>query len=251
MLVVICSDNEDEQRALSKEIVQLSQSAQFSVTLFRLDTTPGLVDALATDKVSPDIIILDVDSATASRKNPGKDVRDAGFEGILIFVSQNDDLAIPGYDVEAFNYILKGGPDDSRRFQRVFLKAVSRVKRLHTKRIVLNGISEHRSVPLDSIVSFEERKHLCVAHLDDGTEFEFISTLVSVEAKLAAFGFVRTHRAWTVNAAHVASLTYVELVMDDGSRVPVGRSHTADVRAACEHAAQRRRRDVTEIDLRK
>ena len=61
--------------------------------------------------------------------------------------------------------------------------------------------------PLEEIVAVTSARNYVEFHLADGRKPLVRETLAKVEGELAAAGFLRTHRSWLVNPAHVRSVT--------------------------------------------
>lgn len=72
---------------------------------------------------------------------------------------------------------------------------------------------------------FSANKYTCFMH--EGTEHVATESLSSLEARLAAWGFMRTHRADLINLAHVQSIRRVrytfEITLKDGQRATASR----------------------------
>jgi hypothetical protein len=81
--------------------------------------------------------------------------------------------------------------------------ATAAEKRLYS----LRDGSRIERVPLDEIVAVTSARNYVEFHLADGTTPLVRETLAKVEADLAAAGFLRTHRSWLVNPAHVRAMT--------------------------------------------
>lgn len=62
-------------------------------------------------------------------------------------------------------------------------------------------------VPIADILAVASAGNYVEVHLADGRKPLMRSSLSAVEARLAPFGFVRTHRSWLVSAARVTGLT--------------------------------------------
>jgi hypothetical protein len=83
-------------------------------------------------------------------------------------------------------------------------------------------------VPLDEIVAVTSARNYVEFHLAGGRTPLVRETLARVEAELAAAGFLRTHRSWLVNPAHVRAVTPAaagdfRLELDGGLTVPLSR----------------------------
>jgi hypothetical protein len=83
-------------------------------------------------------------------------------------------------------------------------------------------------VPMDEIVAVTSARNYVEFHLAGGQTPLVRETLAKVEADLAAAGFLRTHRSWLVNPAHVRAVTPAaagdfRLELDGGLTVPLSR----------------------------
>jgi hypothetical protein len=83
-------------------------------------------------------------------------------------------------------------------------------------------------VPLDEIVAVTSARNYVEFHLAGGRKPLVRETLAKVEEELAAAGFLRTHRSWLVNPAHVRTITPAaagdfRLELDGGVTAPLSR----------------------------
>jgi hypothetical protein len=83
-------------------------------------------------------------------------------------------------------------------------------------------------VPMTDIVAVTSARNYVEFHLAGGRKPLVRETLAKVEADLAAAGFLRTHRSWLVNPAHVRTVTPgvagdFRLELDGGLMVPLSR----------------------------
>ncbi|HEX3700817.1 MAG TPA: LytTR family DNA-binding domain-containing protein [Phenylobacterium sp.] len=83
-------------------------------------------------------------------------------------------------------------------------------------------------VPLDEIVAVTSARNYVEFHLAGGRKPLVRDTLAKVEEELAAAGFLRTHRSWLVNPAHVRAITPAaagdfRLELDGGVTAPLSR----------------------------
>lgn len=228
MLVAGCSKEAAERGRMADAVRAFAEGSAVPVTYVTYATMRALLADLMGTIAVPDVVLLDADSLGG---DAGKRARDAGYAGVLVFVSGTERHALPAFDADAFNYVLEGDRADDGRFRRVMASACEAARRRGRRCLLLNGVSEHRSVPIDSIDYFEVDLHVCSAHLDDGSRpFEFLSSLEAIEGRLAQYGFVRCHRAYVVNARKIAMLEARGLTLVDGTRLPVGRSRRQEVR---------------------
>jgi DNA-binding LytR/AlgR family response regulator len=100
---------------------------------------------------------------------------------------------------------------------------------------IVDGQATIRALP-SSIRAAKAAGNYVEFHLGDGRRPLMRTPMQDVEARLAPFGFVRTHRSWLVNRAHVREIAKdgaggAELTLDDGLVVPVSRRY-AEARAS-------------------
>jgi two-component system, LytTR family, response regulator len=195
----------------------------------------------------PDVVFLDVQMPVLD----GFDVLDLLAEPRpqVVFVTAYDEYALRAFEVHALDYLTK-----PVRRQRLAL-AIERVaeqmafkrpspgfealrrerKSEPLQRLTLRAGRRLRVVEIGEIRYVEAEEKLVFAHLAEGrraTDF----TLKELEKRLDPTRFARIHRAFIVNVAVVRELvpavagTY-QLVLDDGSRLPVSRRRLRTVKA--------------------
>ncbi|MCH3942707.1 MAG: LytTR family DNA-binding domain-containing protein [Atopobiaceae bacterium] len=232
MQITICDGKSDELKHLGMlaEAASREDGPGQGVGIVLFSNEQDLLVKLAKGRISPDIVIVDLDTQGEGIE-PGRRIRETGYSGPLILVSKSDDYAIPAFDVHAYNYVLKSD-DDAGRLRRILKEALAEQRVARRKQLILNDLTGHHNIPIDTIMYATVRKHLCLVCIEGGQEIEFVSTLEKVEAKLAPYGFIRCHRSYVVNVAMVTKCRFGELTLVDGAKVPVGRSYYESVRDA-------------------
>lgn len=248
MLVTICEPDKNETKRLRTNMDSAAADHGLKPVIVDFASADELARSIRGKMISPDIVVVDADDPSLPGTKSSELLRNAGYEGVLIIVSRSEAYAIPGYDVGAFNYAIKGDRTDERRFQMVFLKAAAFVAKRKRKRILLNGITERRNAPLDSIMYFEVKGRICTVHFVDGDTMQLLTTLDALDAKLSAYGFIRTHRTGMVNIAKIDSCTHSTVILVDGTILPLGRTRHDDVLEAYEKVAGNRREAAVVID---
>lgn len=107
------------------------------------------------------------------------------------------------------------------------------------KRIELTSNGKVEFVDSRDVVCFSGAGDYVEVFLTSGRSVLYSASLAALERDLSD-GFIRVHRSHIVNAEHVKSLKREsagtgELLMSDGSRVPVSRRNMASVRGALKH----------------
>lgn len=110
-----------------------------------------------------------------------------------------------------------------------------KMKIVNTHTQVLLAISEtsrKRFVPIENIVYCEAINNYSKIHLIDEIEIVISKTLKSLEALLTEFGFIRCHRSYLINMAHLEELSYGDcnqLKLAKKITIPLSRAGTKNI----------------------
>ena len=188
----------------------------------------------------PSLIFLDI-------QMPGLD----GFDVVdliapplphIIFVTAFDQYALRAFEVHALDYLTK--PVTLERLNRSLHRIHELLAESQTKQGIGTLQEERKNQPLRKLTLqlgkkmrvvdpgdvryFEAKDKLVFARLFDGKEYPTHFTLQTLEQRLDASQFMRTHRAFLVNTHTIRELstwfsgTY-QMRLDDGSTLPVSR----------------------------
>ncbi|RPD38243.1 LytR/AlgR family response regulator transcription factor [Chitinophaga barathri] len=197
-------------------------------------------------KHQPDIVFLDI-------QMPGKNgfdvllaLPDAQFE--VVFVTAYDQYGIQAVKFSAMDYLLKPVNIDElkgavskalqRRAQKDrqlghLLTVLKQGSLQQDHRIVLPSAKENRLVFVNDITRCESNNSYTTMYLRGGEKMLVSVPLFEYEEMLRPYGFVRCHQSHLVNRRHVRSILKdggMDLLMEDGSRVPVSRDRKDKVR---------------------
>jgi len=204
--------------------------------------------------LAPDLVFLDI-------QMPGMDGFDivravgSGRMPYVIFVTAYDHYALRAFEVHALDYLLK--PFDKSRFQEALDRAVLAVESGGGAKAFEDGLrrlvgslekkspypewfvvrTADRATPIkaDCIDWIEAADNYVVLHVG-GDEFIMRETLSRIETLLDPRKFIRVHRSRIVAARAVKEIQPwfhgdSLLVLKDGSKVPLSRTHRARFKA--------------------
>ena len=220
MRVFICIPDSEERAFCRKRIYKLSKIDGIELTIFEEkaeETGENYFDLVDFDDA--DLIYIGVDSHF-NGISVAKSIRKAGINAVIVFFTRFKEAVFDAFDVEAFHYLVDGKISVAK-FDEVFRKAVSRAESRIQASIVLNCAGEQRKIIISQIYYFEVFNRIVTVYYRDGS-FEFYSTLSRLEDSLASRGFVRVHRAYLVQERYIASIKQKEIVLFNGTTIPVG-----------------------------
>ena len=220
MRVFICIPDSEERVFCRKRIYMLSKIDGIELTIFEEkaeETGENYFDLIDFDDA--DLIYIGVDS-NFNGINVAKSIRKAGINAVIVFFTRFKEAVFDAFDVDALHYLVDGKISVAK-FDEVFRKAVSRAESRIQASIVLNCAGEQRKIIISQIYYFEVFNRIVTVYYRDGS-FEFYSTLSRLEDSLASRGFVRVHRAYLVQERYIASIKQKEIVLFNGTTIPVG-----------------------------
>lgn len=147
-----------------------------------------------------DIILLDVAMPYIDGFETAHKIREQDTEVVLLFVTNQAQHAIRGYEVDAMDYILK--PISYFAFSQRLNRAISRVSRREEPCLVLHLKSGPRKLKIRDITYVESSGHNLIYHTLEG-DFTILGSLKDAEEKLGQYHFLRCNKGYLVSLRHV------------------------------------------------
>lgn len=226
---------DDEQSARELILYYLSQTSYSPIILQAADGRTAL-ELLAKEK--PDILFLDVKMPALN----GIDVleqRDAAPLPAIIFTTAFDEFALPAFDYEATDYLLK--PFGKERFDKAIEKAaryVHFVKNAGAKpwleQLSVKKGNKTQLIPVNEVQYF--RSHGAYVEVRSTDRISLINTpLYELEASLDPDRFTRIHKSLIIcwkNIQEIKSLVNGDflVIMNNGEELRGSRTYRSNVK---------------------
>lgn len=160
-----------------------------------------------------DIIFMDIGLPGLNGFEASKQLREFDNEVILIFVTSMARFAVSGYEVGAFDFIVK-----PVQYANIRLKLIRALNRLKTKKdyavIKIKTKGGVYSVNVNSIKYVEVMNRNLVYHTQEG-DIETIGVLKNAEGELPCDMFARCNNCYLVNLKYVKSVKDFTVIVDD------------------------------------
>lgn len=166
-------------------------------------------------------------------------LREVGYRGAILVSAADDTQVFEALDAGATNYLVTTHNDFTERLRRALSAQAVVVEAAHSRGIRLKGRNGAHLVPLSQVRYFSADRHTISGHWGQNVEsLEYRSTLDHLEKQYSDLGFVRCHRSFVVNTAHVTDTHPYEVVLSSGEQLPIGRRYQAALKqltyAGCE-----------------
>lgn len=167
-----------------------------------------------------DIVFMDINMPHIDGMETAKRLREIDKNTCLIFITEHSSYAVNGYEVSAFDFILK--PVEYVRFREKLTKAIEFVRRNDRGKLSIKNRDVFRLIKISDIHYIESEGHKVIYHYAD-EDFEAWDSLDEVEKKLPADCFARCGKSYVVNLAAVVSVNGSELTLVNGDVLQISR----------------------------
>lgn len=197
MRIAVCDDS-----PLDREMAISLLNMYFEKKSVRYDFTEYEDGCLLLQDVSDgewfDIVFLDIYIPKLLGIDIARRLRDLGFDGKIVFLSNSPDFAVDSYDVEAAGYLLK--PHDYEKLCTVMDRILLDFRQ-STLRIVQHSKVCH--IPLNEILYVESSNTKCMIHRAGGQVYTVYRRLNEIERELEDDRFLRCHQSFLVNMDYI------------------------------------------------
>ena len=238
MKALIIDDEPDNVRLLALQLArhcpQVELVGQFT------DSTDGL---RAIQTLHPGLVFLDIEMPLMNGFQLLERVGDINFH--IVFVTAYDQYAVRAFRFSALDYLLKPidtvdliatvrraettarvNPQQLDLMRHYYPSETAGVNSFAKGRIALPHASGMVFVDTKQIIYCEADSNYTRFHLEGGEQYMVTKTLGDVQDVLETRDFVRVHRQFMVNLAHIQKLVKGEgtyLLLSNGVSVPVAR----------------------------
>ncbi len=175
-----------------------------------------------------DLIFMDIKMPGMDGMSAAEQFRKIDTRTMLIFVTSMVQYAVQGYEVEAFDFIVK--PMNPTAFEMKMKRAMRALKLSRGSELTLEANGVTRVLPSSAIHYIEVRNHDLTYHTEQET-FSVRGKLSTVEQKLPSESFFRCNISYLINLRYVTKFTG-EQVCVAGEWLRVSRAKKKELAAA-------------------
>lgn len=212
----ICDDDAADLLYVKNQIIEWVKRQSLEVSIREFSSAESFLFAYAAEKEF-DVLFLDIEMGKMSGVELAKKIRDQNQSIQIVFITGYMEYISEGYDVEALHYLLK--PVKREKLEEVLCRAVERIG-MQERALLLQSAGETVRMPLYEIRFMEVQKNYVTIHgMED---YSIKRTLREMQKELDG-RFFQTHRSYIVNLGFVKKITKNDVVLKDGTVIPLAR----------------------------
>lgn len=212
--IKILEDDLSDRDALIKclQKYEREQGQHFSITAY--SDPAAFLDACRADS---DLIFMDIELPGMNGIDTARRLRAVDPAAVLVFVTNMEQYAINGYEVDALDFVIK--PIHYCRFSSMMRRALRSLPVRSEKEVILQTAGSVRRLRISQILYVEVQDHRLLYHTDQG-RLETWGKLSDVEAELDAYNFARCSSSHLVNLQHITSVSKTEVLVGS-TKLPI------------------------------
>lgn len=225
--IAICEDEPNVLLYLKTKIQDAFQAAKHSVMTYGYSSSLSLLKDAQTQAFN--VFFLDIEMPNIDGLELAKRLREVVTErkSVIVYISNRDEMVYRSLKTNPLRFIRKS------HFSEEIDETVQAIAhffqecRLDALTIESNG----RVITLQTsrIQYIEAINQVQIIHVGN-QQYSVYSRISDFEEKLQPLGFLRVHKSFLVNYAHVRSITSKSVLLTNGIEIPLSKHRTAFIR---------------------
>lgn len=218
--IAIVEDDEEAAERLTRYLERFGNenSLKFKVVCYRNAT------AFSVNSCQYDVIFMDIILPDGNGMEIVRELRTRDKDTLVIFVTNMVEYAVQGYEVRAFDFIVK--PINYYNFSLKISDVLAHLQINSDDEIWINIKNERRKLIISRIKYVDIMNHYLTYHTLDG-DFSTFGSIADVRKTLDKPCFALCNRCYLVNLKYVTALK-VNSVVVDGDILQISRNKRAE-----------------------
>lgn len=223
--IAICDDEEIYLNKYYEMIIRINKIYGYDIDVLKFYSGNELINTLSTKNTNVDIIFLDIIMKGMNGIETAKRIRELNIKSEIIFLTNSKEYALEGYDVKAFNYIIKNSDNMEDKIKEAIKYSYSKLEEY----FILSNQSGIEKIRLSQIVYIESNKRKIIINTLSG-KYETYEKLEDSYQILKYKGFLKCHRSYIINQYFIKKIESKDILTSTGERVPISRSKIEEIK---------------------
>lgn len=223
MRIAICDDEEMYRVQLKSVLDKILVNADYEIETF----ADGNRLEEAYSEAPYDLVFLDIEMPAVDGITLARRLRARSEKVFIVFLTGHVEYALEGYEVNALRYLTK--PVDTDKLKEVIRYVQD--KQGSGRQIIVKEDGEQLLIDIADVM-YMESMNQNVRIVTTKGEHVIRYNIGDFEQQMAGDGFFRIHRGYLVALAKVKKLAKSDVIMEDGTALPVSRSNIKPLKDA-------------------
>ena len=223
MRIAICDDEEIYRVELKTILDKLLINVDYDIDTF--DDGRQLMESFS--KAPYDLVFLDIEMPAVDGITLAKSIRSRSENVFIVFLTGHIEYALEGYEVNALRYLTK--PVDIGKLKEV-IRYVQE-KQGSARQLIIREDGEEILIDIGDVIYMESMNQNVRIVAAKG-EHIIRYNIGDFEEQLKNDGFFRIHRGYLISLSKVKKLVKSDVIMEDGTALPVSRSNLKPLKEA-------------------
>ena len=221
MRVAICDDELIERNNTKEQLETAYKSLDLLVDVY--SSGEDLLKVFEQKRYQ--LIFLDIEMPKMDGITLAKKIRESDRRVAICFLTSHVEYALKGYEANALRYLTK--PVKAEQLSEIVTYLIEQDSK--EKKIMLKDLDDMELVSVNEILYFEAQNQN-IRIITAKKEYSRRYNIKDYEEELRAYSFVRCHRSFLVNMAHVTRISKNEIQLDNNESIPLSRTKEKTVK---------------------
>ncbi|MFX3617981.1 MAG: LytR/AlgR family response regulator transcription factor [Sporolactobacillus sp.] len=218
MKIAICDDEKPQRDYLQTLVQKWSKRRRDKTESISFSSAESFLFAWDEDKTF-DMLLLDIQMDHLNGMDLARKIRSCDQTLSIVFITGYSDYMDQGYEVAALHYLLK--PVQEKKLFSTLDRALVQAEK-RPEILLVESAGQQLRLPQNEIDYIESLAHTLEIHTENQVITVHVS-IDSIEKALNPVSFFRIHRSYLVGLRHIRQFGKNELLLDDGTRLPISR----------------------------
>lgn len=222
MLLLRVAIVENEEDVAKKDVLLLERYAKEKNISLETETFLNAFNFLESKK-DFDVVLMDIDMPGINGMQAAEELRKTNKNIDIIFTTNLPQFAVDGYKVQAIDFVVK--PITFTNLSFAMDKIREKKGNAENGTFFLKIGGGVRRFNNSDIIYFEMSGHSLIIHKENEEPFKMRGALKVIEKSLNPEVFAKINSGIIINLSKVVSFEEGIVLLEDGSRLPISRSH--------------------------
>ena len=225
MKIAICDDEINFQKELQKELEKYYSVLEVEIEVF--NSGNDFLERFDNNPMDFQIIFMDIEMPGLNGLDVSKRIREVNQSVPIIFLTSHTELAMDGYEVDAFRFL-----DKPLRMEKLAdtLSAFDKLRLLDSKIELQDG--ERILLVEWKEIQYVQSENVYINVYLENDRYLIRKKLSEMEEQMPKQIFYKPHRSYLVNLRFMKSFDGKKILMNNGVEIPLSRGKQNELKTA-------------------